>query len=200
MPFLWYFLSSFLSGMIKEANLAVSQAHKAKNLYRVECFDCFMLQRLLLATKEKGDAYKRCTYFFTALMLHKSSARSFTLPEVQISAVTLHLCPLLILEIISSIFLWPFQERNLHAMQVGLKVQKGCGFYWWWKFWAVLMLLSHTNCLFFNFKMQVCPELLPELFCVKNWMEELLWLMLSIIFDTECFWNNLSIRMGHEII
>lgn len=95
-----------------------------KTLYHVQCLDCFALQWLLLAAKGKGDAHKRCMHFFIALMLHKGSARSLTLSEVQISMVILHVCHPPILGIISSIFLWPFQAQNLHAMQAGLQVQK----------------------------------------------------------------------------
>jgi len=91
--------------MIKDTNLAVSQAHKAIKLYNMECSDCFALQWVLPATKGKGDAYKRYTHFFTAVMLHKGSVKSFTLSEFQTSALTLQVCPLLILAIIFSIFL-----------------------------------------------------------------------------------------------
>lgn len=75
-----------------------------KNLYHVQCSDCFVLQWLLLAAKGKGDAHKRGVHFFIALMLHKGSARSLTLSKVQISTVILHVCHLPILGIISSIF------------------------------------------------------------------------------------------------
>lgn len=45
-------------------------------------FRLFHVAVALLARKGKGNAYKKCMHFFIALMLHKGSARSFTLSEV----------------------------------------------------------------------------------------------------------------------